>query len=1092
MVTEFISGSSGAGKGTYVIEKIRERLGNARRKYLIVPEQQAVLWEAQICRALPPSSALELEVVSFRRFADTVFRTVGGLTRVFTGEANKILLMWRAVVSVKDSLTVFRTDDGHEEKYVSTLLETLSDLRRRSVSPKMLEGAAESIDADTALSRKLSDLSVIFSAYRALEEENESEDPDCILDMLSKVLRTERFLKDCDVFIDSFYSLTPAESEILYYIMRDAADVFITFTFDDTYRGAHFDHVKEFYKSALSMASRASREVVRVRLEADPASKSADISYLEKNLWDFSAPCAEKRDGSVKVIRCADRYEEARAIACEIERAVHSGASYSDVAVIARDIETYRGILDARLDALGIPYHLSKRNGVATSPVTSLVTSLLDAVADGARRESVVRILKTGLCPVSPRECSNFEEYAATWNIRGKSAYLANEDFKMNPAGYTSGTTEWGQTVLADANAVRRALSEPLGKLFSLFEGAEAKCADICVALYDILISFGVPEAVSRDADGWRAIGKEEEAEKLERGCAAVIDSLSAMATGIPDEYMKPGAASRLFFEVASSFDVAAIPSRVDAVTLGSADGVRLGKVRRVILAGCLEGEFPAKPSDGGFFTAAERARLEELGLPLTDGSEIEESKELFRFWRCVCAPTEELVLTYPVSSSEGTPSPSVGARQVMKLMNISPVDFSSVPDAEKIFSVEGALDAALFTKDPATRRALGALSKEFPALSGAASLTGSLSADGERLAPGSVKELFPGRLNLTQARIDVFSGCPFHYYSKYVLELNEGASGKISGVDVGNLVHHILEMFFKKTSGRVYPIPDDETEELVGAITEEYISDVLRGDGASAKRRYLLSRLRRSVLVLVRLLMKEFSESSFEPYRFELKFGDSGDAPAPLVFTSGDGAKVSLYGTIDRVDRFEKDGRVYVRVVDYKTYDKKFRLDDIQKGINLQLLIYLFALWKGPDSAFRRAMAKGGEVIPAGMIYLSSDPNGAKSNTMPSAEDAYLIAESNIEKSGVLLDDDVALAASGVSDAKESGAKKGTSLVTLEEMGKIYDEIHGIIVAISDEIRSGRCESAPKAVIDGNLPCKYCKMMPVCRHIEERGKEDE
>ena len=1090
MVTEFISGSSGAGKGAYVIERIRERLGNGRRKYLIVPEQQAVLWEARICRALPPSSALELEVVSFRRLADTVFRSVGGLTRVFTGEANKILLMWRAVMSVKDSLTVYRTGDGHEEKYVKTLLDTLSDLRRRSITPKMLSGAVDELEGDSDLSEKLSDLSLVFSAYRELEEANESEDPDCILDMLSTVLRTERFLSGCDVFIDSFYSLTPAESEILFYIMRDAEDVFVTFTFDETYRGAHFDHVKKFYKSARSLASRASREARRVRLEKKTQG-GADIAYLEKNLWDFSAPVSTERDGSVKVIRCADRYEESRAIASEIERAIHAGESYSDIAVIARDIESYRGILDVRLDALGIPYHLSKRSGVTTSPVTSLVTSLLDAVADGAKRETVVKILKTGLCPVTERESASFEEYAATWNIRGKKAYLSDEDFKMNPAGCKRETTEWGDVVLSDANAVRRALKEPFGKLFSLFEKGDARTVDICVALNDILLSFGVPDAVSRDADGWRAIGKEEEAKKLEEGYAAVIESLSAMATVIPDEYLTPGAASRLFFAVASSFDVAAIPSRVDVVTLGSASGVRLGKARTVILAGCLEGEFPAKPMERGLFTAAECDRLEELGLPLTDGREIEESEELFRFLRCAAAPSDTLIVTYPVSNGDGRSEPSVGARQIMKLLSIEPVDFSSLPAADSVWSVGSAADAALTSKDGATRRAIESLSGEFPALSRVKALSSPLSADADRLPAPVVAELFPPKLNLTQARIDKFSGCPFSYYAGYVLGLGERASGTISGPDVGNLVHHILEMFFRKTAGREYPIPDDETEEIVDSITEEYISDILRGDGASAKRRYLFRRLRRSTLVLVHALMEEFSETSFEPYRFELRFADTDETPSPLVFCATDGTKVSLYGTLDRVDRFEKDGRVYIRVVDYKTYDKTFRLDDIQKGINLQLLIYLFSLWKGRDGAFRRAMANGGEIVPAGMFYLSSDPNGVSAVSAVSPDDAFALAAGAIERSGLALEDEDALEAMGGSLGTKYIPKKRISLVTIEKMGKIYDDIREVITRIADEIRSGRCESAPVRQ-GGKSACEYCAMKPVCRHIERGGESDE
>ena len=364
-------------------------------------------------------------------------------------------------------------------------------------------------------------------------------------------------------------------------------------------------------------------------------------------------------------------------------------------------------------------------------------------------------------------------------------------------------------------------------------------------------------------------------------------------------------------------------------------------------------------------------------------------------------------------------------------------------------------------------------------------SLSSPLSADSDRVPAQSVAELFPGKLSLTQSRIDKFSGCPFSYYAGYVLGLGERASGTINSSDVGNLVHHILEMFFKRTAGREYPIPDGETEALVNEITEEYITDILRGDGASAKRRYLFRRLRRSTLVLVHALMEEFSETSFEPYRFELKFEDKDDTPSPLVFTAADGTKVSLYGTLDRVDRFEKDGRVYIRVVDYKTYDKTFRLDDIQKGINL------FALWKGREGAFRRTMANGGEIVPAGMFYLSSDPNGVSTSSAVTPEDAFALAAGAIERSGLALEDEDALEAMGTSCGTKYIKKNKVSLVTIEKMGEIYDEIRDVVTRIADEIRSGSCGSSP-VYHDGRMPCDNCAMKPVCRHIERGGESDE
>ncbi len=1090
-MTEFITGTSGSGKGGYIVSRIKERLGSGRKMYLIVPEQQALLWEARICRALPPSAALELEVLSFRRLADTVFRTYGGQNTVFSGKADRLINMWRAVTSVKSSLKHYAGADGHEEKYVPLLLETLSDLKARGVSVESLAEAERELEGEgyETLRDKLSDLSLICSAYNAITEEGGSEDPDNILDMLAKSLRLHSFFRDCDVFIDSFYSLTPIENEILYYVMRDCSDLFITFTMDPSSDGIHFDHVRRFYDGASTSAAACHREVTKVDLGKNKRCQSDEISYLGDFLWDFSAKktdCAPR--GDVKIIRCADRYEEAAAVGAVIERAVHEGASYSDVAVIARDIEKYRGILDVRLDSLGIPYHLSKRSSIATSPVLTLVSSLLSAVADNFRRETVVRCIKTGLCPVTRREAANFEEYSATWNIRGKRAYLRADDWTMNPAGYRRELSDWGRTVIEDSNRVRAALRGAVSSLTSLFGKGTAPLGEVCRTVYEILTSFGVYEKLISDADELESLGKKEEAEVCEKSYSALIDALNALASAAPDVEVGAGAASRLFLTVASSFDVGTIPSGIDMVTLGSASGVRCENVTHAILIGCAEGEFPASPSDGGFFNETDKVTLETLGIVLSDGAEAETGEELFRFWRCVTLPSEKLTVTYPAATEEGAAGPSVGARQIMKLLGVAATDFSSLSPEDVIWSVAGASDLSLTWRYRAAVGAVASLAEKYPALKDAERLTGELSADGDRIT--ALRR--GGRLALTQARIDSFSGCPFAYTMKYVMKLGESERAAVGAADVGNLVHRVLELFFSETAGREFPLSDGETEEIVDRITKEYIAEIMRGAEATSRQKYLFMRLRRNVLILIRALMEEFSETDFRPYRFELSMGGDEGCPVPLEFTSHDGTKISLFGTIDRVDTFEKDGSVYVRVVDYKTFGKTFKLSDIQKGINLQLLIYLFTLWKSTGGSFRKNLAPNGEtVLPAGMIYLSAAPDSATSDTPVGAEEARDLAMATVGRSGVLLDDETSLAAMGSALGGKYIPVRRTHILTIEEFGKLYDEIEQIIIGIGDEIKSGVCASRPRKLTSYH-PCDFCKMKPVCRHTEERSAQDE
>ena len=1090
-MTEFIIGTSGSGKGEYIIEKIKERLGGGRKMYLIVPEQQAVLWEAKICRVLPPSSALELETLSFRRLADTVFRTYGGQNTVFSGKADKLINMWRAVTSVKDSLRHYAGSEGHEEKYVPLLLETFTELKSRGVTIKALEDAEHELEGERSesLRDKLSDLSLICSAYNAICEEKESEDPDNVLDMLAKSLRTHPFFKDCDVFIDSFYSLTPMENEILYYIMRDCSDLFITFTMDGKSAGTHFDHVRKFRDGALVSAEACHRAVTTVELGENKRCRSDELIYLGDELWNFAAKKREDiKGGDVRIVRCADRYEEAACAGAMIESAVHGGASYSNIALIARDIERYRGILDVRLDSLGIPYHLSKRNSIATSPALTLISSLLSAVSDNFRGESVVKCIKTGLCPVTVREAENFEEYVATWNIRGRNAYLKTDKWTKNPSGYKSELSEWASSVLEDANRVKEVMSGAFSSLSALFSGGRAKIGDAAAALYDILVSFDVYGTLTGDADELERNGRKEEAEICEKSYSAVIDALNALAAGAGDTMIGAGAMARLFTMVASSFDIGSIPSGIDMVTLGSASGVRCENITHAILLGCSEGEFPASPKENGFFNETDRVTLETLGIDLSDGPEAETGEEMFRFWRCVTLPSEKLTVTYPAKNEEGDVAPSVGARQIMKLLGLDPVDYASLPPEEVIWSVSGASDPSLIWRSPAAANAAEALGEKYPELKTAKRLSGVLSADNE---PPAAQSRRKGRLPLTQSRIDTFSGCPFAYMMKYVMKLGENSRASVGASDVGNLVHRVLELFFSETAERKFPIPDEEAGEIVDRVTKEYISEIMRGTEASSRQKYLFTRLRRNVLILVKAIMEEFAETDFRPYRFELPMGGGEGCPEPLEFTASDGTKISLYGTIDRVDTFVRDGKAYVRVIDYKTFGKTFKLDDIQKGINLQLLIYLFTLWKGRGSFRTDLTPNGEEILPAGMIYLSAEPDSASSASPVDEEEARALAFATVGRSGVLLKDETSLAAMGSALGKKYINLRKTDLFDLEEMGRLYDEIEDVIKRIGETINSGECRSMPRQLTSRH-PCEYCKMKPICRHTEERRTDDE
>ena len=125
-----------------------------------------------------------------------------------------------------------------------------------------------------------------------------------------------------------------------------------------------------------------------------------------------------------------------------------------------------------------------------------------------------------------------------------------------------------------------------------------------------------------------------------------------------------------------------------------------------------------------------------------------------------------------------------------------------------------------------------------------------------------------------------------------------------------------------------------EELEELKTAVAEgTNVEEELGGLEHQTERfRYLFRRLLRSVQAVVDNVAEELAASQFRPISFELGFGSGQDLP-PVELTV-DGVTISVTGFVDRVDGWVHDGRLYLRVVDYKTGKKSFDLTEVWNGL--------------------------------------------------------------------------------------------------------------------------------------------------------------
>lgn len=95
-MVRWILGTAGTGKTSRALEEAGAAARAGQKVLLLVPEQYSLEMEKAVRRVLNTSSAFLVEVYSFTRLCDRIFRELGGAARQAPEEAAHYLVMhWR-------------------------------------------------------------------------------------------------------------------------------------------------------------------------------------------------------------------------------------------------------------------------------------------------------------------------------------------------------------------------------------------------------------------------------------------------------------------------------------------------------------------------------------------------------------------------------------------------------------------------------------------------------------------------------------------------------------------------------------------------------------------------------------------------------------------------------------------------------------------------------------------------------------------------------------------------------------------------------------------------------------------------------------
>lgn len=964
-----ICGEAGTGKSALLCEKLRNAALSGKKTVYLVPDQFSFEAEKLIYKCVPHEFSRSCRVTAFSREAQNILHLYGE-TKEYADDIAKRVVIRLALEEAKSSGELeYYHGQVQKQGFPEFALGMIRDMRGAGMSPSALRGMIAADDTmSEPLTRKLSDIAVIYSAYDRILTQNFDDKLDDIRRAAEIILRTDIF-DNTEIFIDEFDSFSGDQQGFIKALIDKADNVTIALTCD-------YPERKERKFEAVC------RLIDRIAGDSAPEVTVCGTVY--------------RRPKTLRVIEARDRWQECDWICAEIRALTDSGVRCREIAVIAPDAGSTR-ILDSALRRYEIPAFADIPEPLMTRSFVRFCIYTLKALS--FQTEDLLRYIKSGFVRGADKKLIT-NEYIDLLEMLCRQYDLRRKDWlKSFPAELDGLGLLKGRGVKRDElETVRKSIIDPLTELKSALDDADG------AEMTKLLCDFVCNTMDVRNALYGKCVIKHSESGKpiydprlLDEYSGLWDDTMTVFESAFKalhghkislDEF------TRILSDVFTVTTIAKPPQTLDAVTVGDASRSRFVGVKHLFICGFSRGVMPPPAKVSDVFTPSESEQLTRLGVPVVSDRLSRYSQELFTVYRCVNIPSERLYITYPIMKEDGgilEPSPDIA--EIKEAYGAS-VEGADNFGAEYYCRTESSAERYLahIYRDPSRYAERKVLMDAVPGWYAAMLRSASgekPDRDRHRLPEDKAAKLLT--LNSwSPSAINLMNRCKFAFFCKYGLGLPDEPERSIDALLVGNVIHFCLQRLLTDNLNRrdeFLALTDAQIAEHVAESVKQYENMAFFGGfGGSERFSYQLGRLGRYAVKSASRIRDELVLSGFYPEALEKR----------LTFPFGG---ITVSGVCDRIDSMTADGKKYIRVVDYKRSARDFSLDDIYRGENIQTLLYMFGICGSDPSA------KPSSVIymPVGKIdYERSDGGDTDQKTRDSLQ-KYIASHSS---SGFYLSD--------------------------------------------------------------------------------------
>ncbi|MCU6758129.1 helicase-exonuclease AddAB subunit AddB [Waltera acetigignens] len=1111
MSLRFCFGPSGSGKSHRIYEEIMQRAAEepGRNFLIIVPDQFTMQTQKDLVMRSDRDGILNIDVLSFGRLSHRILEEVGTKEMPVLDDTGKSLVLQKVAADLKEQLPAMGSL-LHKQGYIHEVKSAISEFMQYGISTQDMDKLITSAQKRGALAMKLKDLKTLYRGFQDYIRDHFITTEET-LDVLRRSLSKSKILKGSVVVFDGFTGFTPIQNRLIQELMRVCAETIVTVTIgvgEDPYKMD--GEQKLFHLSKKTVADleklAAEAEVERgedlfVKGGPNRFAKAPALHYLEQNLFRYQYEPYAGEQQEIHMFEALSPREEVHQTALYIRHLIREqGMTYRDIAVVIGDLEGYASYVETEFGQLEIPCFLDRTRGIVLNPMIEYIKSALQLYIKDFSYDTVFHFLRSGMADISREEIDELENYVIRTGARGYRTYsrlFTRRTEEMQ--GNAEGSEQAEEKTMERLNRIRQQFMDAVEILHM---GSREKAGDYVSHLYDFLEQNQVQQKLLNYQQQFEKEGDLSRAREYAQIYRLVMDLLDQVYELLGEEEISRQEFADILEAGFGEITVGTIPQSVDRIVVGDMERTRLKQVKVLFFLGVNDGNIPKNASKGGIISDMDREFLIESGTEMAPSPRQQMYIQRLYLYLNMTKPSEQLYLSYAKVNSEGKGiRPSYLIDTVRKLFPAMSVEYPQ--NRSRLEQIEGRQEGARYLAEELREYVEGTLPEEerqdfylmYRAYEADAAGRDLLTRAAFRryresgLSRIVARALYGQQLENSVSRLETYAACACRHFLQYGLSLQEREEFGFEASDMGTVYHAVLENFAGKLAESNltwWDFTEDfaakAVKESVEAYAATYGETVLY---SSARNEYAITRMSRILTRTVLTLQKHLKQGSFQPDDYELSFRFAEDLDSIHVDLSED-EKMHLQGRIDRIDVSEDTEHVYVKVIDYKSGNRKFDLAALYYGLQLQLVVYMNAAMemesrKHPDK----------EIVPAALLYYHIDDPTIETPVELTDEQINEQILAKLRMNGVVNSDPGVVerldrymqdksVVIPVEKKKDGSFSARSGVLSREEMQLISSYVDAKIRSIGREILDGKIAANPYE--KGNEEaCTYCAYKKVC-----------